>query len=150
MPHISQTKDFQFEVPEDWTDRTMIAFSAPQRPEQAAAPNVLIAYDAPREGERLKEFAGRQLDELMKKAKDFYLELRQETELCGRPAVEVVFEWGTLNTRLKQRQIHSFLPDGRAITIVYTAAAEDFEWAEPYFALMRDSFRWNETEAVEA
>jgi len=144
MPYTSRTRDFHFDLPDNWIDRTMIAFSAPQAPGQTVAPNILIAYDTPRNGESLGGFANRQLQELMSKAKQFQLEFRHDSIVRGRPAVEMAFEWEAGPTRLKQRQIHSFLPDGRAITLVFTAAAAEFAQAEPYFAAMQDSFEWNE------
>lgn len=144
MPFTSRTRDFHFNLPDDWVDRTMIAWSARPVPGQAVTPNILVAYDALRDGEDLAGYINRQLKELMGKAKKFQLDLRQDTLLSGRSAVELVFRWDSGAKALKQRQIYALLGDGRAMTLVNTAAAGDFEKAEPYFQAMRESFAWND------
>src|SRR5581483_11601871 len=127
MPHTSRTRDFQFDLPEDWVDRTMVAWSARPNPGQKVTPNILIAYDTLRDGEDLGGCVNRQLKELTNKARKFQRDLRQDTQLAGRPAVELMFRWDSGNVLLKQRQIYSLLSDGRAITVVNTAAASDFD-----------------------
>ena len=144
MPHTSRTKDFHFDLPDQWIDRTMIAWSAPQSPGRAVAPNVLIAYDTPRNGETLAAYVDRQLRDLMSKAKKFQLDLRRDTELQGRKAVELLFQWDTGTALLKQRQIYSLLPDGRTLTLVNTATSAEFEQIEPQFSAIYNSFGWNE------
>ena len=146
MAHTSRTRDFHFDLPDEWVDRTMIAWSARPIPGQAVTPNILVAYDALRDGETLAAYVNRQLKQLMVKAKRFQLDLRQDTLLDGRSAVEVMFQWDSGTAVLKQRQIYTLLTDGRAMTLVNTAAAHDFEKAEPLFKALRESFAWNELE----
>jgi hypothetical protein len=143
MAHNAHTSDFRFEVPAGWVDRTMIAWSAPPKPGERVAPNVLVAYDALQHGEDLAGYVNRQLKQLMEKARKFQLDLRQDTALAGRPAIEVLFQWDSTTGVLKQRQIYTLLSDGRAATFVHTAAAANFEKAEPHFAEMMKSFTWN-------
>jgi hypothetical protein len=143
MAHKAGTIDFSFEVPPDWVDRTMIAWSAPARPGDRVAPNVVVAYDALQHGEDLAGYVNRQLKQLMEKARKFHLDLRQDTNLAGRPAIEVMFHWDSTTGTLKQRQIYTLLSDGRAATFVHTAAAANFEKAEPHFTEMMKSFAWS-------
>ncbi len=145
MPHTTRTRDFQFELPDDWIDRTMVAWSARPTPGHAVAPNILIAYDALPEGDDLPAYVNRQLKELMTKARKFQLDLRQDILLSHKPAIELVFHWDMGNGLLKQRQIYSMLSDRRVVTWVNTAAADEFEQHEPLFTSMRNSFSWNET-----
>jgi len=145
MAQNARTLDFRFEVPSNWVDRTMIAWSAPPLPGERVAPNVLVAYDALQDGEDLAGYVNRQLKQLMEKARKFHLDLRQDTSLGGRPAIEVVFHWDSTTGTLKQRQIYTLLSDGRAATFVHTAAAANFEKAESHFSEMIKSFAWNPT-----
>jgi hypothetical protein len=145
MSFTERTQYFHFEVPEGWINRSMIVWSAPPQPGQAATPNVLVAYDALAEGEDLSHYVGRQLKELMSKGSNFHLDLRRDTVLDSQPAVELVFEWDTSSARLKQRQIYSLLADGRVMTFVNTAAAADFVRAESEFQQVARSFGWSES-----
>ena len=143
MPQLSRTADFDIEVPDGWTDRTMIAWSAPSSPSQPIPPNILIAYDKPRVGEGLAAYVDRQLKDLSGKAVAFRLDLKRDVTLSGRPAVEVVFCWDNNGTILKQRQLYSILSGGRVVSIVNTAREADFAAAEPQFLAILDSFAWN-------
>lgn len=122
----------------------MIAWSAPPTPGQKVVPNMLVAYDSLRPGEDLAGYVNRQLKELMAKAKKFQLDLRHDTTLAGRPAIETVFQWDGGGGMLKQRQIYSLLPDGRTLTLVNTAALTDFSNVDSHFAAMMNSFGWDQ------
>lgn len=142
MPQLSRTADFQLEVPDGWIDRTMVAWSAPPSPGNQVAPNILVAYDKPRTGESLATYVDRQLKDLSSKAQKFRLDLKQNVTLAGQPAIEVLFNWDSGNTVLKQRQIYALVPGGRVISIVNTARLPEFEAAEPHFLQMLNSFSW--------
>ena len=143
MPQPCQTNDFRFHVPNEWVDRTMVAWSAPPAPGNQVAPNILVAYDKPRTGETLASYVDRQLKDLSSKARRFGLDLKRDVSLAGQPAVELVFHWDNNGTFLKQRQIYALVPGGRVISIVNTARQQDFDTAEPQFLQMLNSFSWN-------
>ncbi len=84
MAYSSGTRDFRFNVPDGWVDRSMIAWSAPATPGVALPPNIMVAYDAPHKGEPLASYVDRQLKDLSSKAKNFRLELRRDVNLKGR------------------------------------------------------------------
>ena len=65
MPE-SRTAEFSFNVPDDWKDRRVIAWSAQPRPGQAVVPNVLATYDHLPEGRTLEAFVDGQADDLAK------------------------------------------------------------------------------------
>lgn len=142
MPNPCRTADFSFLVPEDWVDRSMIAWSAPPGPGRRVVPNVMVAYDQPRSQESLGTYVNRQLKDLMARASTFELETRRDVLLAGRPAVELVFQWNSGTDMVKQRQIYSLLPDGRSITIVNTAPVSEFAAVDPKFVEMLNSFGW--------
>jgi hypothetical protein len=148
MPQACRTKDFSFSVPEEWVDRSMIAWSAPRGPGKQVVPNVMVAYDQPRSEEDLGVYVNRQLKDLMARAQKFQLETRRDVALAGRPAVELVFQWDTGSGMIKQRQIYSMLPDGRSITIVNTARTPEFPAAETKFLEMLNSFGWASVETA--
>ncbi|MDR3435272.1 DcrB-related protein [Telmatospirillum sp.] len=148
MPQVCQNKDFSFHVPEDWVDRSMVAWSAPPGPGKQIVPNVMVAYDRPRVEETLGIYVNRQLKDLMARAQKFHLETRRDVMLAGRPAVELLFQWDSGTGAIKQRQIYSLLPDGRSITIVNTARTQEFPAVDAKFLDMLNSFGWAPPEPV--
>jgi hypothetical protein len=143
MTQPCQTNDFRFSVPDQWVDRSMVAWSAPPAPGNPVPPNILVAYDKPRAGEDLATYVDRQLKDLSGKAQKFRLHLKQDVTLANQPAVEVVFSWDSGSATLKQRQIYALVPGGRVISIVNTARLAEFEAAELQFLQMLNSFTWN-------
>lgn len=142
MPQTCRTRDFSFQVPDDWMDRSMIAWSAPADNDSPLAPNIMIAYDRPKSGETVGAYVNRQLQDLSTRAQGFQLELRRDVMLAGRQAVEIMFQWNSGNGIIKQRQLYSGLPDGRCISIVNTAPALRFAESDKQFLAMLDSFTW--------
>lgn len=148
MPQLCRTRDFSFQVPDDWTDRSMIAWAAPPDDSGPVAPNIMVAYDRPRPGEDAGAYVNRQLQDLAGRANGFQLELRRDVMLAGRQAVEIVFRWNAGADIVKQRQLYSLLPDGRVISIVNTAPAPRFADADKLFVAMLNSFAWPAPEAA--
>jgi len=147
MSQTCRTTDFAFHVPDDWVDRSMVAWSAPPGTDRKTPPNVMVAYDRPRAEESLGTYVNRQLKDLTARATKFHLDTRRDVMLSGRAAVELVFHWDAGNGMIKQRQIYSLLPDGRSITIVNTARLTDFPDADAEFMVMLNSFGWAPAEA---
>lgn len=148
MPQTCRTRDFSFQVPDDWTDRSMIAWAAPADNSGPVAPNIMIAYDRPQAGEAVGAYVNRQMKDLSGRAQGFQLELRRDVMLAGRPAVEILFRWNAGAGIVKQRQLYSLLADGRVISIVNTAPADRFPEAEKQFLIMLNSFAWPAPEAT--
>ncbi|MDG5493416.1 DcrB-related protein [Niveispirillum sp. BGYR6] len=142
MSQTCRTRDFSFQLPDDWTDRSMIAWAGPSDNSGPVAPNIMVAYDRPRPGEALGAYVNRQMADLSARAQGFQLELRRDVMLSGRQAVEVLFQWNSGAGMVKQRQLYAQLPDGRLISIVNTAPAERFAACDQQFLAMLNSFTW--------
>ena len=120
----------------------MVAFSAPLRPGQATAPNLVMTRDALGPSETLLGYADRQIAELAKRLQEFELVARRERTLGGQPAQELHFEWlgsaGPLEQRLviaagRRRQLYCFTA---------TAAKADAEQLEPLFERILSTVRF--------
>ncbi|WP_029013146.1 DcrB-related protein [Niveispirillum irakense] len=143
MPQTCHTRDFSFQVADDWVDRSMIAWSAPIDGRGPTAPNLMIAYDRPPPEETVGAYVNRQLQDLSTRAQGFQLELRRDAMLAGQAAVEIMFQWNSGSGIIRQRQIYSLLPDGRCICIVNTAPADRFADSDKQFLAILDSFVWS-------
>lgn len=141
MPE-SRTSEFAFQVPDDWKDRRVIAWSAQPKPGQKVVPNVLATYDRLPDGKSIGEFVDNQVSELMRGAKRFSLKGRRAITLAGRAGEEVLFQWDAGTGLLRQRQLYFALPDGRIITVVNTAIDAEFEAADQIFSSILNSFTW--------
>ncbi|HZF53167.1 MAG TPA: DcrB-related protein, partial [Polyangiaceae bacterium] len=98
------SRDLAFDVPRHWEDKTLVAFSAPARPGQATAPNLVMTRDMLGPSDTLDGYADRQLSELSKRLQEFELVGRRERTLGGQPAEELHFEWlGQLLALMRKR-----------------------------------------------
>lgn len=135
-------RDVAFDVPRHWDDKTMVAFSAPPRPDQATAPNLVMTRDRLAPGDTLVGYADKQLSELSKRLQGFELMGRSERTLGGQPALSLHFEWvgqaGPLEQRLvivtgRRRQLYCFTA---------TVAKADAEQLEPLFERILSTVRF--------
>src|SRR5262249_51411780 len=94
MPRY-QDKDILFEAPKDWTDRTIVAFTAPldSTKNKETAPNIVMTREPMRDEDTLRTHADRQLLELGRQLKEFDLLESRETELSGLPAIFLRYTW---------------------------------------------------------
>jgi hypothetical protein len=141
MPE-SRTSEFSFQIPDDWKDRRVIAWSAQPGSGQTVVPNVLVTYDRLPDGTSINAFVDNQVGELMRGAKRFMLRGRRVITLDGRAGEEIVFQWDAGTGLLRQRQLYFALSDGRIITVVNTAADGEFDAAEEVFSYILNSFTW--------
>lgn len=132
-------RDVCIEVPDDWQDRTIIAFSSPLQPKQTVAPNIVLTRDSIGANEPASAYADKQLVELAKRLEAFNLSSRQDITLGGLAAVELVFTWRGGNGILKQKQIFVAPGNGLVITFVATALVSDFSSMEPVFGAILDT-----------
>lgn len=136
------SRDVTFDVPRHWDDKTLVAFSAPARPGQATAPNLVMTRDTLGPGDTLVDYAERQLSEMAKRLQEFELVSRSERSLGGQPALEMHFEWlgqaGPLEQRLvialgRRRQLYCF---------TVTSAKADGEQQGPLFERILSTVRF--------
>jgi hypothetical protein len=135
MPRY-QDKDILFEAPKDWTDRTIVAFSAPldATKNKETAPNIVMTREPMRDEDTLRTHADRQLLELGRQLKDFDLLESRETELAGLPAIFLRYTWVSHLGELEQSltMVERRLPEGRvAATFTTTVGKADAANARP-------------------
>ena len=137
---------FELSIPDNWEDRSMITWVAPPSPRYKVLPNVLISKSRMLPAEDLPAFVNRQLKELMSKVGHFELLRRGDTELSGRPAVELVFSMKPQNILLMQRQIFFNSPGEAHMvhTVVATSAKDDWPTLESDFDGIFRSLNWND------
>lgn len=140
-----QTNRFTMAVPDSWVDRSMFSWVAPPSPEYKVLPNVLCSAGDLQTGEDLGRFVNRQLKELMAQVRNFDLISRQDTLLGGVPAVELLFRMRPQTVMLQQRQLFFRIdPDlDKVNTMVFTAAADDFDKLASVFSEIMNSVSWN-------
>lgn len=120
------------EVPADWVDRSVIAFSAPRHPAREISPNIVVTRDVADEDGHASSYADRQLVELAKRLSEFCLLARRESVLGGMPGVEIEFTWTGAAGLIHQRQI--FNVRGTVVfSTVITASGDDYSAWRPTF-----------------
>jgi len=85
--------DVSFDVPRDWEDRSVAAFSAPLAPGKTSGPNVVLTRDKLEPGENLAAYADRNLVELAQRLERFTLQKRSDVTVSDLPAIELRFTW---------------------------------------------------------
>ncbi|HZF51748.1 MAG TPA: DcrB-related protein [Polyangiaceae bacterium] len=97
--------DVSFDVPRDWEDRSVAAFSAPLPPGKTTGPNVVLTRDKLEPGENLASYADRNLVELAQRLEKFSLVKRSDLTVSDLPAVELRFTWKGAGGLVDQRLV---------------------------------------------
>lgn len=129
-----QLQDIIFQVPDQWQNRSIIAFAAPLEPGQSVAPNVVLTRDLVAPGQTFRSYADSQMVELAKRLDQFNLINRQETQLHNVPAVSLLFSWHGQPGIFMQWQM--FFPGANGVIFsgVATATEADFPRYQQVFA----------------
>jgi hypothetical protein len=135
--------DFNLSIPDEWVNRTIVAFAAPPDTNRRIAPNIVISQDLVKENESVKDYADQQLVEFAKTLKNFKLQNRQEIVLNALPAIELLFEWDNNNTLLQQQQIFVVTKRPVVLSIVTTALKSEFSEMEPVFNSIIQSVKFS-------
>lgn len=136
------TRSFSIDVPVEWIDRSMQIWSAPPSEDSKVAPNVVVMREQMPEGKNLSSFVSMQMKELLNKGDDLEIEHQKEIVFKNVPAKEILFTWKASNQRLKQKQLFIHQDNDQIVSMVFTAAAEDFEKHLPVFSNIENSFSW--------
>lgn len=120
MPRYEHV-DISFEVPRDWEDRSVGAFSAPLAPGQTTAPNVVCTRDKLLPGENLAGYADRNLVELAQRLDKFSLQKRSDITVSELPAIEFRFTWRGAKGLIDQRLI--MCATGKRLVLSITSTA---------------------------
>jgi hypothetical protein len=130
-------QDLGFEVPGDWDDRSVTAFSAPPRVDVPIAPNIVVTRDVAADAEPVTSYADRQLVEMARRLDAFHLLSRQEGIFGGLPSVRLIFTWRGAAGVLRQSQIFVIRGD-TVLSFVLTALESEFQAQEGTFnAILR-------------
>jgi hypothetical protein len=120
MPRYEHA-DISFEVPRDWEDKCVGAFSAPTAPGQTVAPNVVCTRDKLNPGENLAGYVDRNLVELVQRLEKFSLQKRSDIMVGNLPAVELRFTWRGAKGLVDQRLV--MIATGKRLVLSITSTA---------------------------
>jgi hypothetical protein len=113
--------DVSFDVPRDWEDRTVAAFSAPLAPGKQSGPNVVLTRDKLEPGENLASYADRNLVELAQRLEKFSLQKRLDITVSELPAIELRFTWKGNSGLVDQRLV--MCATGKRLVLSLTSTA---------------------------
>ena len=135
-------EDFEFTVPDQWIERSVVTFSAPPVMGKLP-PNFAIAYDVMPAEEELLKYANRQVDSLRAMLKDWQMIQQSATRISGREALSVLFSWQLPSGKMMQRQSFVRLDARRVVSIGCTATEADFPAADSgWFEAIQNSLRF--------
>ena len=132
-----------FDVPRDWDDKTIIAYTAPVVEGAKTTANLVMTRDHLRDDEDLFGYADRHVDELSKRLRGFALIGSEETEVGGRPAMGVAFSSTTQGNSLTQRLMIVLLPDRVVASFTLTSPQRDVGQLAPLFDRIMESVDCN-------
>jgi hypothetical protein len=113
--------DVSFDVPRDWEDRSVAAFSAPVAPGKSAGPNIVCTRDKLEPGENLASYADRNLVELAQRLEKFSLQKRLDITVSELPAIELRFTWKGGSGLIDQRLV--MCATGKRLVLSITSTA---------------------------
>ncbi len=113
--------DVSFDVPRDWEDRSVAAFSAPIAPGKSAGPNIVLTRDKLEPGENLASYADRNLVELAQRLEKFSLQKRLDITVSELPAIELRFTWKGGSGLIDQRLV--MCATGKRLVLSITSTA---------------------------
>jgi hypothetical protein len=121
-----ENKEFAFEVPEGWEDRSIISFEAPRPPGSAVGPNVTLSHVALPPGQTLATFASQQVANLAGSLPKFEFVEQRPATVAGQPAVQLLYHWKHPEGGLTQR-ITLFSKGEKTYTFTMTALRGDMD-----------------------
>jgi hypothetical protein len=146
MP-VHEHPDYNFEVPKDWADKTVVAYTAPARAGQKMTPNLILTRTPAEGDETVAQYADKQLVELAKKLEHFHLIERKEQTLGGLPAVALTFTWHTPGGPLHQRTTFVKVRGWLMLAFTFTAMKGEFSAHEPALNAIMSSLQFPESSA---
>jgi hypothetical protein len=125
-------RDLLFEVPDEWEDKSITAFSSPGEPGSPIQRSVVVTREPLPKGTSLRTFAGRQMTNVGKALPGFQLQGSRDETVGGRPAVTYDFSWEGDSGPLAQRQV-LVLVDEQIYCITYSLHRAEVQKAMPAF-----------------
>ena len=136
---LYQAIDFTIETPDEWEDRSIITFAAPSQIGEFA-PNLVITRETVDVEMSVEEYAYRQFDIAQKEVAGLQIVSQENTNLSGKPAVEIVQRLSAHGLNLQQLQTFILLP-AEICVITCTATVGSFNQFLPQFRKILDSFQ---------
>jgi hypothetical protein len=133
-------RDIELDLPDDWEDKTVLAFSAPARG-PAPPPSVVVTRDLLAPGMSARTFAAKQLASSAQALPSFELEDSREITIGGQPAVDMRFVWMSDGGPVTQRQV-VIAVGNTAYTMTQSAAQNEMATLTPAFDAMVQSLRF--------
>ena len=97
--------DLSFDVPDEWENKSIVAFAAPRQPGKVIQPNIVVTRDTLPAGQTLQTYATKQLATASKGLPRFALADTRGTTVGGMPAIAYSFTWEGDSGPLAQRQL---------------------------------------------
>lgn len=119
--------------PEDWIDKSMIVYSAPDQPGRAMAPNIVVGRDALGADETFREYCNRQVEAFRNSLPQFHREEESPGRVNEFDAFQIRFTWASGAGTLRQRVFFISAGSGCAVSFAATAGIDDFAEHEPAF-----------------
>lgn len=134
-----QANDFTIETPDEWEDRSIITFAAPSLIGEFAA-NLVITRELVDTETSIEEYAYRQFDIAQQEVAGLQIVTHENTNVGGRPAVEILQRLSAHGLNLQQLQTFILL-NGEICIITCTATIGNFNQFLPRFRKVLDSFQ---------
>jgi len=122
-----------FDVPRQWDNKTIIAYSAPSVDGADATANLVMTRDRLRDDEDLRAYADRHLEQLAKRMPGFALVGSGDDPVDDRPAISASFSSDTRDGGLTQRLVMVLLPDRVVASFTLTSPRKDMGQLAPLF-----------------
>jgi hypothetical protein len=112
------TNDAEFDVPDDWTDRSINIFAVGATPPLALS--FVISRDYMKPGQELVDFVEEKLAEAAKNLPKFRLISKRQIIVDGSTALQAEFAWYAEKNAMHQRQ--AYVPSGAKVLILTATA----------------------------
>lgn len=136
-----ESKDVSFDVPRDWDEKTIVAFSAPLQPNSQVTSNVVLTRDALGTSDTLAIYSDKQLVELAKRLPGFDLSSRKDLTVSGQPAVELRFSWSGAHGVIVEQRVMMIAQKKRLFNLTATAPRGEMAKLEPIYDRIFNSLK---------
>jgi hypothetical protein len=136
-----KASNFSFDVPDDWSDRSIISFVATVAPTEFA-PNVVITKEEVDEEASVEDYANRQFAVTQAEVSGLTVVDQQNITIEGNPAVQIIQKISAHGLNLQQLQTF-VLAGGEIIIVTCTATAASFHQHSARFQKVVQSLRLN-------
>jgi hypothetical protein len=135
-----QGADLSFDVPNDWDDKSIVAFSAPAKP-GTIVPNITLTRDKMKPEETLDAYCDRTIVDMVKNLAAFKLIGKEARKVGESPAVEIIFAWNGTSGKQVQQQMLIVSTGGKAVVgLNLTCDSNDAKKLQPIAERIFSSF----------